>query len=175
MEFIDIQKKLNATGKNFLTSLSDYLETPFFYFGSIARPDFVPGASDVDIDVFTDNEVSTVSQLLNFLKLSRKNVQNVVWILDDDTTTYGHKIKHQLDKNNMFEYSIYNTQFKDKILAEHRGKMVLPIYNSICLFILKLLYYRLHVISDNTYISTKRYILSSGIGKDKDRFFVYDP
>ena len=175
MEFSDIENKLNVVGKNFLASLSDYLDTPFFYFGSIARSDYVPGASDVDIDVFTDNEVSTVSKMLNQLKLSRKNVQNVVWILADGTTTYGHKIKHQLDKDNMFEYSIYNTRFKDKILSEHRGKTVMSIYNSICLFILKTLFYRLHVISDNTYISTKRYILSSAIGKDEDRFFAYNP
>ena len=172
----NIERKLNTAGKRFLTTLSDYLETPFFYFGSILRPDYIPGSSDVDIDVFTDNERSTISKMLNYLKLSRKNVQNVVWVLVDGTTTYGYKIKHQLDADNLFEYSIYNARFKDKILAEHRGKMVLPIYMSICLYILKILYYKLHLISDKVYNRTKRYILSDGIGQlGEDRFIAYTP
>jgi len=172
----NVERKLNMVGKSFLTRLSDYLEIPFFYFGSILRPDYIPGSSDVDIDVFTNNECSTISKMLNYLKLSRKNVQNVVWVLVDGTITYGYKIKHQLDADNLFEYSIYNARFKDKILAEHRGKMALPIYTSICLYILKILYYKLHLISDKVYNRTKRYILSIGIGQQsEDRFIAYTP
>jgi len=174
MEMKHVEQKLSIKSKLFLTTLSNYIDISFYYFGSILRPDYIPGSSDVDIDIFTDNEYSTVSKLLNYIKYSRKNVKNVVWVLADGTTSYGYKINHVLDSENMFEYSIYNTRFKDKILAEHRGKIVLPIYITVCLQLLKILFYKFNLISGKTYSETKRYLLSRGIGQTtEDKFLVY--
>lgn len=174
MEIASVEKKLSKKAKRFLTTFSDYLEIPFYYFGSILRPDYVSGASDVDIDIFTDNEDSTIAKILNYLNMPRAQVKKVVWILRDKTTTYGYKIQQTLDDANIFEYSIYNTRFKNKILSEHRDKIELPVYTSLCLQVLKILYYRLHLISDKTYSETKRYMLSYGLGQnDEDKFLVF--
>ena len=174
MEFKYIKNKLSVKAQIFLGSLSEYVETPFYYFGSILRSDYLAGASDVDIDIFTDNEHSTISKLLNYHKLPRTEMKNVVWILNDNTTTYGYKLQYFLDSKNIFEYSIYNSKFKDKILKEHRAKITLPIYTSISLQIIKLLFYKLNVISGYTYTQTKRYLLSYGIGQyHEDKFLVF--
>ncbi len=101
-------------------------------------------------------------------------VKKVIWILRDKTTTYGYKIQQTLDDLNIFEYSIYNKRFKDKILSEHRGKIILPVYISLCLKLLKTLYYTLHIISNKTYAETKRFMLSYGLGQsDEDKFLVF--
>lgn len=172
MEFVYIQNKLNKTQRDYLASFSGYLQTPFYFFGSILRPDYVSGLSDIDVDVFTDNEYTTMAQMLNYLNIPRQKVQNIMWITQNGTTTIGYKIHHQSGKFH-FEYSIYNSQFQDAVLEEHRSKMNLPIYATLCLHILKVLHYRLHLISSKNYSQTKRYILSTGIGLPEDKFIAY--
>jgi predicted nucleotidyltransferase len=174
MDYARIKNRLVNDAKKFLVVFSNYLEEPFYYFGSILRPDYISGSSDIDIAIFTENEDSTISKILAYCKLPKSCVKQVVWILPDSTTTYGYKIQHTMDRENIFEYSIYNTQFKDKILAQYLDKKSLPIYTSICLQIIKIMYYQLHVISGKTYSETKRYLLSYGLGqKDEDKFLVF--
>ena len=174
MELNSVKKKLSKKSKQYLSTFSEYLDIPFYYFGSILRDDYVAGASDVDIDIFTDNEESTIAKILNYLNMPQCQVKKVIWILRDKTTTYGYKIQQTLDDLNIFEYSIYNKRFKDKILSEHRGKIILPVYISLCLKLLKTLYYTLHIISNKTYAETKRFMLSYGLGQsDEDKFLVF--
>ena len=64
------KNKLPTNVKNFFYNLSEYLDTPFLYFGSVQRSDYVPGKSDIDVDVFTDNEYSLMAKMQHYLHVS---------------------------------------------------------------------------------------------------------
>ena len=55
------RNELSKNEKKFFEELSNYLETPILFFGSIQRSDYFPGKSDIDVDIFTD--VGTISGL----------------------------------------------------------------------------------------------------------------
>ena len=61
-------KKLTENQKQFFDNLSIFINKPVYFYGSINRPDYIPGKSDIDIDIFADNENSTTQLLSNFLK-----------------------------------------------------------------------------------------------------------
>ena len=83
--------------KRFFYELSEYLDTKLFYYGSIQRSDYVAGKSDIDIDIFTDNEYSMMNKMQHFLHVQKNDFKKVVWIIKG-TTTYGYKIPNT-DKN----------------------------------------------------------------------------
>ena len=58
--------------KRFLDKLSDYLDTPLYYYGSIQRKDYVAGQSDIDVSIFTDNEHSVIAKMCHYLRVKRK-------------------------------------------------------------------------------------------------------
>ena len=61
------KNELSPYSKTFFKKLSNYLDTKIYYFGSIQRNDYFPKSSDIDIDIFTDNEKSTILKLQNYL------------------------------------------------------------------------------------------------------------
>ena len=63
------------------------------YYGSIQRSDYVPGKSDIDVDIFTDNEYSLMSKMQHYLHLSKSKFKKVVYIIDNKTTN-GYKVKY---------------------------------------------------------------------------------
>jgi hypothetical protein len=50
--------------KTFFNKMSNYIGEPIFFFGSIQRSDYFPGLSDIDIDIFTFDEKTTLMRLL---------------------------------------------------------------------------------------------------------------
>jgi len=68
------KNKLPDTTNHFLTNLSDYLQTPLYFYGSIQRYDYYHGHSDIDIDIFTPNEKSTINTLSNYLQIDKKKL-----------------------------------------------------------------------------------------------------
>lgn len=73
------RNKLPDTTNNFLTNLSEYLQTELYFYGSIQRGDFFPGHSDIDIDIFTSNEKSTINTLSNYLQIDKNKFKKVIW------------------------------------------------------------------------------------------------
>ena len=122
------KNKLSLEQSNFFNELSNYLDTKLFYYGSIQRPDYISGKSDIDVDIFTDNETSTISKLQHFLHIDNKSIKKVLWKMrKNKKLTTGHKINY----NNSFlkaEFSIYNEKYKPYILEEHNSKVILPFY-----------------------------------------------
>jgi predicted nucleotidyltransferase len=160
------KNELPQNVKNFFYHLSEYLDTKFLYFGSVQRSDYIPGKSDIDIDVFTDNEYSLMTKMQHYLHVSKKDFKKVAWIIKD-TPTYGYKLKYENKKEGIdAEFSIYNEKFKDVILEEHNSKKVLPIHVTILLFIIKLFYYQIPILTKKTYIYLKRLILNGILGDD---------
>ena len=60
----DIKNNLTQNEEVFFENLSLYIDKEIYFYGSIWRHDYIKGKSDIDIDIFTDNESSTIQKLL---------------------------------------------------------------------------------------------------------------
>jgi predicted nucleotidyltransferase len=172
------KNKLTENEKIFFYRLSNYLETKLYYFGSVQRGDYFPSSSDIDIDIFTDNENNTIIKLMNFLNVERKDFKRIVWTLNNhnNVLAHGYKLMYKNIQNKFcVEFSIYNEKYKKQILYEHNDKQNLPFYATILLVIIKFLYYKLNIIPGEWYTNAKRIILSKLIFKKEDLFVVIDP
>ncbi len=169
------RNRLQPHVDKFFKDLSIYLDTRLLFFGSVQRPDYIEGSSDIDVDVFTDNEKSVMSKMQAYLHISKRDFKSVVWRLLNGSVVYGYKTMYKApDGSFSAEFSIYNERFKDGILAEHLYKMSLPWYVTIALIILKVLYYTLGIIPKDNYNWTKRKVLTWGIGLPDSEFVVLD-
>ena len=87
--------------KIFFDKLGNYLNTKIYYFGSIQRYDYFPKSSDIDVDIFTDNEDQTINYLMNFLGLKKYEFKKFVYKLHEtNKLVYGHKVKYKEPHNN---------------------------------------------------------------------------
>jgi len=160
--------------KKFFYNLSDFLDTKLLYYGSVQRSDYIPGKSDIDIDIFTDNEHSIMSKMQHFLGCPKSDFKSIVWVINN-VPAHGYKLMYKNPEENIVaEFSIYNDKFKDMIIREHTKKFVLPFYISIILYIVKFFYYTVPILPKKTYQDIKRWLLSRGIGEDLDKFIVLD-
>ena len=124
--------------KKFFHNLSEYLDTKLLFFGSIQRSYYVPGKSDIDVDIFTHNESTTITQMQNFFNNDKKKFKKFVYRLHvNKKLVTGYKIMYKDPKNALnVEFSIYNEKFKEDILNEHGRKTHLPYF--ITIFLLRL-------------------------------------
>ena len=155
----------------FLNNLKKYLGTTLYFYGSIQRPDFVKG-SDLDVDIFTDNEISTIEKMSHYLDIPNYIFKKTISKYGNDhTIIYGHKIMFKSPELSLpIEFSIYNEKNKTQVLYQHNSKVELPFYITIALLILKTIYYKLHLIEQKTYAKIKNTILSTFIGRTNDYF-----
>jgi hypothetical protein len=169
------KNELPQNVKNFFYHLSDYLDTKLLYFGSVQRSDYVPGKSDIDVDVFSENEYSLMIKMQHFLHVTKKDFKKVAWILNG-IPIYGYKLNYVNKKEGInAEFSIYNEKFKEFIIPEHNKKQVLPIYITFLLYILKFFYYQFSILDKKTFSLYKRFILNTLYGEDSNtRFLVLD-
>jgi predicted nucleotidyltransferase len=165
------KNKMSDFAENFFKKLSKYLDTKLYFFGSIQRADYIPESSDIDVDVFTDNENSTIIKVQNFLGIKRSDIKHFTLYTN---TSYkmvsGHKLKYEDKKNNFqFELCIFNEKYKDIVLKDHNFKVGLPFYVSFFLIIIKTLYYRLGILPKPIYYYCKKILMNYMIdGKDQD-------
>jgi predicted nucleotidyltransferase len=166
------KNKLTEKEQQFLNGLSDYLDTKLLYYGSIQRDDYIPGKSDIDIDIFTDNEESTLAKLQHYLKISKKEFKKMIWKVKlSKVLTSGTKLKY----SNSFlkaEFSIYNIKYKDYILKEHKNDFLVPLHCRLMLRLLKFLYYTLNILPGPYYTYLKKKTFSVGRGYEDDQFLV---
>jgi len=162
--------------KQFFYKLGNYLDTKIYYYGSIQRNDYFPNSSDIDVDIFTDNESSTISKLHNFLGVKSYQFKKFVYKLHKtNKIVNGKKVIYQDPENNFHtEISIYDEKYKTEILAEHNSKMILPFYVSILLIILKYLYYNLQILSKDNYKYYKRIIINYMVEGEDVEFITTD-
>lgn len=168
----------NVLPKNmshFYNELSEYLDTKILFYGSIQREDYFPGHSDVDVDIFTDNEHSVVNKMSHFLHIPKNKFKKIVWRVKENFIITGYKVKY-IDEDDNFrtEFSIYNTKFKDYVLKAHMSKTVVPYYATLMLLIIKYLYYQIPLLDKSTFIYLKGLILSRGLGIPPEDFIVLE-
>lgn len=157
-----ISKKLTDKQKEFFNNLSIYIDKPLYFYGSIYRADYLPGKSDIDLDIFTESESSTIQMLSNFLNLNKNEFRKSFYKINS-VIVNGYKAKYKDEKNNIdVELSVYNEKYKDVILEEHSRCKNLPIYISVVLMIVKYFYYTLGIISNDTYKIIKLNLMNPG-------------
>lgn len=168
--------KISPYAKKFFDRLSQYLDTKLYFYGSVQRGDYFPNSSDIDVDIFTDNESSTILQMQNFLKVPRTEFKRIVYRLHrTNELVTGYKIKYKSPRNNFeVEFSIYNERFKRHVLEEHRFKTVLPWYVAWLLYILKFVYYKLCILPTSAYIYLKNLTLDNLVEGEASEFVVID-
>ena len=167
------KNKLSPNVARFFHNLCNYVDTKLFYYGSVQRDDYIPNKSDIDIDIFTDNEHSTINKLQHYLHMKKNDFKKVVWVLKGQYV-YGHKLKYiNKTKGIEAEFSIYNEKFKDIIIKEHINKFVLPMHVSIMLYIIKYLFYKMELLSNSTYNKSKRFILNNCVDGYSEKFLVF--
>jgi tRNA nucleotidyltransferase (CCA-adding enzyme) len=62
--------KLSSQEKDFFQNLKNYIDLPLYFYGSVQRYDYLPQYSDIDVDIFTNDEKSIIIKLQNFLNVS---------------------------------------------------------------------------------------------------------
>ena len=165
------KNKLPEDVQLFLNNLKQYLDKPIYFYGSIQRPDFVKG-SDLDVDIFTDNEISTIEKMSHYLDIPNYTFKKTISKYSNNPSViYGHKIMFKSPELSLpIEFSIYDEKYKTQVLNEHNSKVELPFYITVALLILKTIYYKLHLIEQKTYAKIKNTILTTFIGRTKDYF-----
>ena len=167
----NVNQRLTQEQKNFFYNLTEYINEDIYFYGSILRADFISGKSDVDIDIFTDNESSVIYKLCNLLKLKKSDFKKSVYKIKKDVV-YGYKAKYNNpDEGIDVELSIYNNKYKKLILEDHSKDQFLPFYVTIILFIIKFLFYNLEILPKKLYKRCKRFLLNEN---DELKFIEVD-
>jgi predicted nucleotidyltransferase len=169
---------LSSYSNNFFNKLSNYLETPMYFFGSVQRNDYFPNSSDIDVDIFTENEHSTIMKMQNYLQIEKYKFKKFVYRLEKSKQlVHGYKVKYKETGDNHFlkvEFSIYNEKYKEFVLEEHRRKIQLPFYVSYLLILLKYLYYDFSILPKFIYVDLKKFLMNICIDGKQTEFVVID-
>ena len=157
----DIKDRLGEYKYNFFTNLQNYLETELYFFGSIKRVDYFSNSSDIDIIVITDNVKSMLSKIQSYLNVNKDKTQKIFqqYSVYDKEVVTGYKIKY--DENNIeFDLLIYDDKYRKVVLQNIYDINNLPLYMITILYILKILYYKLHLISRRIYNNLKCHLFA---------------
>ena len=161
-------KKLTQSQRDMLNKISIYIDKPIYIYGSINRMDYIPNKSDIDIDIFTENESSTINILSNLLNLNKTDFKKSIYKIGS-FMAYGYKTKYLDEVNGIkFEISIYNEKYKSIVLYDHHN-LDFPFYKTFILYIIKILFYNLNLISKKNYSSCKNFLMHPN---DENRFIL---
>ena len=167
------RQPLPPATQRFLDGLSDYIGEPLYFFGSVQRFDYIPGKSDVDIEVFADDEQTMMRKMSIYLHVDPDAFEKVVWKLDG-RFVYGYKLQYT-HKDIVAEFSLFNSRFKEAVQKEHYSKTDLPLWIIALLYVLKLAYYNLGIVPKHLYNVTKRFILNTLFLCDESLFLLIPP
>jgi predicted nucleotidyltransferase len=102
------KNKMPDFAEAFFKKLGDYLDTKVYFFGSVQRVDYFPNSSDIDVDIFTENEHSAILKLQHFLNVKRQDFKKFVYRLHKTKVmVHGYKVKYKDLDNNFVVYQSY--------------------------------------------------------------------
>ena len=157
----DIKDRLGTYKYNYFNNLQNYLETELHFFGSIKRVDYISNSSDIDIIVITDNVKSMLSKIQTYLNVSKDKTQKIFqqYSVYDKEVITGYKIKYN-ENNIEFDLLVYDDKYRKVVLQNIYDINNLPLYMITILYILKILYYKLHLISRRIYNNLKCHLFA---------------
>jgi hypothetical protein len=163
--------KLPEQTETLLIQLKNYLQTPLYFYGSVQRIDYLSDDSDVDVDIFTSNEKTTIYSLINFFKLKKSDISPCVYHSSTNETIKCYKLEYNNPiKKIRLEISIYNEKDKQTILNEHINHSNMPFICTLLLLILKIFYYKLGIIDKDAFLELKHVFIH--LFDKKKPFFV---
>ena len=101
------KNKLSQEETIFFQNLKSYLNTPLYFYGSIQRDDYLPKHSDIDVDIFTNDEKNAINKLESFLNVSRRDFKKTLCVIDN-IVIIGYKIKY-IDERNKINLGLINS------------------------------------------------------------------
>ena len=163
----NIKNRLTDYKYNFLSKMKEYLDTEFVFYGSIMRLDYLENNSDIDIAILTDNPSSMLAKIKNYLNIKDTKIKKIYQTFNNQASLVnGYKFTYNDYENNWgFDVVIYDEIYRDMIIKDIYYINNLPFYVTILLYILKFIYYRLHLITSTIFWDTKNMIFSLALSK----------
>lgn len=157
------KNKLTNYETIFFNNLKQYLNTQLYFYGSIQRDDYISQQSDIDIDIFTENEKSILLKLQNLLNLNSEDFKKVFYKIDKlNIVVHGYKVPYVDETNKLkVEFAIYNEKYKNAVLYEHQSKFNIPYILSIILMLFKFLHYNLNILPLEYYRKIKKFLINT--------------
>ena len=151
-----IKNKLPDDVLLYLHNLKYYLDLPIYYHGSCQRLDYYNG-SDIDMCIFTDNEISTIKKITHYLNISNHKVHKII-LYSNNNIISGYKINYYKISIPL-EIIIYNIKDKKYILSHYIDNIQIPTYISILLLFIKYFYYKFKLLNYNIYNNIKKTLI----------------
>jgi len=156
-----VTRKLTPRQYMFFNHLSMYIDKDLYFYGSIARADYIASKSDIDLAIFTDNDMSTIYQLCNVLNIKKNEFKKTVYRIGE-TVVHGFKVRYADPSREIeTEISVYDDKYKSLVIQDQKRSDSLPFYVTFLLYIVKILFYDLHIISKKGYKRVKRFLMSA--------------
>jgi predicted nucleotidyltransferase len=168
----DIRQKIGDDNYYFLNSLQEHIGNELLFFGSIKRCDFIQENSDVDIAIISDNVNSTLKKLQNFLGLHDNKIRKIIQkIPNKNSVIYGYKTNCERDDISL-EIVIYDEKYRKDIMVHIDKINNLPFYILFPLMVIKIFYYKLHIISKDFLNLIKKLILNNYLHQELDENLI---
>ena len=153
--------KLSRHENEFFQNLKNYIDLPLYFYGSVQRYDYLPQYSDIDVDIFTNDEKSIIIKLQNFLNVDRNDFKKTIFrIKEDGMVISGYKIKYINEKDKInAEFAIFNEKDKDYIIDSQKKKFDLPYLFCLLLVFIKILHHKLNLISIRYFRKIKSFVI----------------
>lgn len=168
--------KMPEYAENFYRRLNNYLDTNVYFYGSIQRADYFPEDSDIDVAIFTDNVDSMINKISTFLKKKKNDFRRfVIKMTSCNKIACGYKFMYVEPEHNFkTEFSVFDEKYKKYLLKEYEIKNNLPMYSIFLLQILKIIYYKLKIISYSWYAYLKDIAINKLTGNTNGSFVILD-
>jgi predicted nucleotidyltransferase len=170
----DIKEKIGDNKYIFLQKLEDYIGSKLIFFGSIKRCDFIKENSDIDIAIISDNIDSTLKKLQNYLNLHDNKIRKIIQkIPNKNSIVYGYKTNYDNECMDLsLEIIIYDEKYKNDIMFNINKINNIPFYVLLPLIVLKILYYKLKIISKDFLNFFKKNILNKYLKQELDENLI---
>jgi len=161
-----IKHKISEKNYYFLKKIQDYIDCEFIFFGSITRFDFLKNYSDIDIAIISDNIENTIVKIRQILDIPK--IRKIYQKLPRTSSlVHGYKVNYDdIDNNLSLEIVLYDKKYKPLIMNNVNNNNNIPFYITYVLYILKLLYYKFNILSDDTLKYFKNILIGNYLGQE---------
>ena len=158
-----IKERLSEQNYHFLKKFQEYIGSELIFFGSIKRCDFLQKYSDIDIAIISDNVENTLVKLKNFLNIDNQRIRKIFQKFPNTTNiVYGYKTNYNDVNNDLsLEIILYDEKYRTHVINSVNNINNFPFYITYILFIIKILYYKLNMISDKLFKYIKQLLMEN--------------
>ena len=158
-----IKERLSEQNYHFLKKFQEYIGSELIFFGSIKRCDFLQKYSDIDIAIISDNVENTLVKLKNFLNIDNQKIRKIFQKFPNTTNiVHGYKTNYNDINNDLsLEIILYDEKYRTHVINSVNNINNFPFYITYILFIIKILYYKLNVISDKLFKYIKQLLMEN--------------